>query len=166
MTLQTSHRFSEAGGIGRLADAIRAGDADAVINLIDDSSLPDIERFEVDSIDGVRGRLIEASRSVHREIEGTAEPQAKLDRMGLYRVLCAHRRGPLGVEALCAVLDETAAAERHTTRRTGSWATLRFRWINTPKTSFVKNFHSALLKLRMVRQPMILSVECRRDCFR
>ena len=121
VTLQTSHRFSEAGGIGRLADAIRAGDADAVIDLIDDSSLPDIERSEIDSIDGVRGRLIEASRSVHREIEGTADPHAKLDRMGLYRVLCAHRRGPLGVEALCAVLDETAAAERHTTRRSGWW---------------------------------------------
>jgi exodeoxyribonuclease V alpha subunit len=121
VTLRTSHRFSEAGGIGRLAEAIREGDADAVITLLDDSSLPEVERFEVDSIDVVRSRLIEASRSVHREIEGARAPYAKLDRMDLYRVLCAHRRGPLGVEALCAVLDETAAAERHTTRRSGWW---------------------------------------------
>jgi exodeoxyribonuclease V alpha subunit len=121
VTLRTSHRFSEGGGIGRLAEAIRRGDADAVIALLDDPGLPEVERCEVDSLDGVRGRLIEASRSVHREIEGAGAASDKLERMGLYRVLCAHRGGPLGVEALCAVLDETAAAERHTTRRSGWW---------------------------------------------
>jgi exodeoxyribonuclease V alpha subunit len=121
VTLRTSHRFSERGGIGRLAEAIRRGDADAVIALLDDPGLPEVERCEVDSIDGVRSRLIEASRNVHREIEGAGATLDKLERMGLYRVLCAHRGGPLGVEALCAVLDETAAAERHTTRRSGWW---------------------------------------------
>lgn len=121
VTLRTSHRFSEGGGIGRLAEAIRRGDADAVIALLDDPSLPEVERCEVDSIDAVRGRLVEASRSVHREIEGAGAAPDKLERMGLYRVLCAHRGGPLGVEALCAVLDETAAAERHTTRGSGWW---------------------------------------------
>jgi len=121
VTLRTSHRFSEGGGIGRLAEAIRRGDADAVIALLDDPRLPEVERCEVDSIDGVRSRLIEASRNVHREIEGAGATSDKLERMGLYRVLCAHRGGPLGVEALCAVLDETAAAERHTTRRSGWW---------------------------------------------
>lgn len=121
VTLRTSHRFSEAGGIGRLAAAIRLGDADTALALFDDPSLPEIERFDVDSIDAVRGRLIEASRRVHREIEDAPAPQAKLERMGLYRVLCAHRRGALGVEALCAILDETAASERHTTRHSGWW---------------------------------------------
>jgi len=121
VTLRTSHRFSEGGGIGRLAEAIRVGDADAALALLDDSSRPEVERCEVDSIDAVRGRLIEASRTIHHEIEVAGTPDDKLDRMGLYRVLCAHRRGPLGVEALCAILDETAAAERHTTRRTGWW---------------------------------------------
>jgi len=121
VTLRTSHRFSEGGGIGRLAEAIRVGDADAALALLEDSSRPEVELCEVDSIDAVRGRLIEASRTIHHEIEVAGTPDAKLDRMGLYRVLCAHRRGPLGVEALCAILDETAAAERHTTRRTGWW---------------------------------------------
>jgi exodeoxyribonuclease V alpha subunit len=119
--LTTSHRFSESGGIGRLATAIRAGDADAVVGLLDDDSLPEIERFEIDSIDAVRTRLIEASRHVQSEIEGASEPGQKLDRLGLYRVLCAHRRGPLGVEAICSILDETAAAARHTTRHSGWW---------------------------------------------
>jgi exodeoxyribonuclease V alpha subunit len=121
VTLRTSHRYSEAGGIGRLAEAIRAGDADGVIALLDDSSLPEVQLFEIDSIEGVRARLIEASRGIHREIEIAQTLDEKLDRMGLSRVLCGHRRGPLGVDALCAVLDEAAAFERHTTPHVGWW---------------------------------------------
>jgi exodeoxyribonuclease V alpha subunit len=121
VTLRTSHRFSESGGIGRLAEAIRQGDADAVLAVLDDPSVPEVRRFDIGSIEAVRARLIEASRGIHREIEVAGSLDAKLERMGRYRVLCAHRRGPLGVEALCGVLDETAASERHTTRRTGWW---------------------------------------------
>jgi exodeoxyribonuclease V alpha subunit len=121
VTLRTSHRFSESGGIGRLAEAIRQGDADAVLAVLDDPSVPEVRRFDIGSIEAVHARLIEASRGIHREIEVAGALDAKLERMGRYRVLCAHRRGPLGVEALCGVLDETAASERHTTRRAGWW---------------------------------------------
>jgi exodeoxyribonuclease V alpha subunit len=121
VTLRTSYRFSAAGGVGRLADAIRRGDADEVIAILDDPNVPEVERCEVDSIEAVRTRLIEASRDMHRAIQDADAPDQKLDRMGDYRVLCAHRRGPLGVESLSAVLDETAAAERHTTARSGWW---------------------------------------------
>jgi len=121
VTLRTSHRYSEAGGIGRLAEAIREGDADRVIELLDDPSLPEVRRFDVGSVDAVRERLVEASREIHRAIEATDGLDRKLDRMGAYRVLCAHRRGPLGVEALCRTLDDVSAAERHVTRRSGWW---------------------------------------------
>ncbi|MCP4906809.1 MAG: exodeoxyribonuclease V subunit alpha [bacterium] len=121
VTLQKSHRFSDSGGIGRLAGAIRAGDAEGVIRLFADPELPEIERCEVVSSDSLAARLIEESRGMHAEIEGVLDPKDKLDRMGLYRVLCAHRRGPLGVEALCTRLDEAAAAIRRTTPRAGWW---------------------------------------------
>lgn len=121
VTLRTSHRFSAGGAIARLAEAIRAGDAERVIALLDDPMFPEVERFEVDRVDAVRERLIEASRDVHREIGEALTADLKLERMNLYRVLCAHRRGPLGVEALCSVLDEAAATERQTTRRSDWW---------------------------------------------
>src|SRR5690606_15250109 len=38
-----------------------------------------------------------------------------------YRVLCAHRRGPFGVEALARTLDEAAARERHASSRAAEW---------------------------------------------
>jgi len=121
VTLRKSYRFSATGGIGRLAEAIRGGDSEAVIELLADPDLPEIERYEVLSSEAVLARLVEESRAMHLEIEAAEGSIEKLDRMGRYRVLCAHRRGPLGVDALCAQLDETAAAIRHTTSRAGWW---------------------------------------------
>lgn len=121
ITLRKSHRFSQGGGIGRLADAIREGDPQSVIDLLADPALPEIARCDVVSRESVVSRLIEASRAMHTEIEGARDSLGKLDRMGLYRVLCAHRRGPIGVEALSARLDDAAAAVRHTTPRAGWW---------------------------------------------
>jgi exodeoxyribonuclease V alpha subunit len=121
VTLRESHRFAAGGAIGRLAEAIRVGDADAMLALLEDPSLPAIERCEVESVEAVRARLADASLEAQRAIAGAIEPGAKLARTGDYRVLCAHRRGPLGVESLCAVLDEALAFERRTSRRSGWW---------------------------------------------
>lgn len=121
VTLRESHRFAAGGAIGRLAEAIRVGDADAMLALLEDPSLPAIERCEVESVDAVRERLVAASLEARRTIVAADEPAAKLARTGDYRVLCAHRRGPLGVESLCVVLDEALALERRTSRRSGWW---------------------------------------------
>ncbi len=121
VTLRKSYRFSETGGIGRLAESIRAGDADAMVELLADPDLPEIARCELVSSEAVVARLIDESRTMHVEIDGTPLPLDKLDRLGLYRVLCAHRRGALGVERLCTRLDEAAASIRKTTPRAGWW---------------------------------------------
>jgi len=121
VTLRESHRFAAGGAIGRLAEAIRVGDADAMLALLADPSWPAIERCEVASVESVRQRLVEASLEAQRAIAGASEPDAKLARTSDYRVLCAHRRGPLGVESLCAVLDAALAVERRTSRRSGWW---------------------------------------------
>jgi exodeoxyribonuclease V alpha subunit len=42
VTLRRSHRFEAGGGIGRLAEAIRAGEGEAVLALLEDPSLPEI----------------------------------------------------------------------------------------------------------------------------
>jgi exodeoxyribonuclease V alpha subunit len=121
VTLHRSHRFGSTGGIGLLAEAIVRGDADAAIALLDDPGQPEIARVGIDSVDAVRERLLEANRTMQREIAAAQSAPEKLERMGSVRVLCAHRKGSLGVEALCAVLDEAVARERHTTARSGEW---------------------------------------------
>jgi exodeoxyribonuclease V alpha subunit len=121
VTLRKSHRFDARGGIGRLAEAIRGGDTDLVMALLEDPELPEIERCDVTSNEGVVAKLIEESGALHLGIGDASDPSQKLDQMGLYRVLCAHRHGPFGVESLSARLDEVAAALRQTTPRAGWW---------------------------------------------
>ncbi len=119
--LTRSHRFEAGGAIGRLASAIRDGDADAVIELLDDPALPDVERVSAARPEDVVARVVAESEAMHREIAGAEDPIEKLERMGRYRVLCAHRRGPLGVENLGARLDDAAARVHATTSSAGWW---------------------------------------------
>lgn len=91
--LTHSHRFG--AGIGRLAEAVRDGDADTAIRLLTAGD-PGI-------------RLIDPERS-RAELEATLLPLARdlvaagragdttaaLRRLGAHRLLCAHRDGPAG----------------------------------------------------------------------
>ncbi|MFO0690149.1 MAG: exodeoxyribonuclease V subunit alpha [Myxococcota bacterium] len=119
--LTRSHRYAATGGIGRLAEAVRAGDADAALAILADATLPDVERCELGSSVELAARLGEAVRRLEAAVAGEARPEARLARLGDYRVLCAHRRGPFGVEALSRVLDEAAALERRTASRGLEW---------------------------------------------
>jgi exodeoxyribonuclease V alpha subunit len=121
VTLERSHRFGPQGGIGRLAEAIARGDGETALALLEDPACPEIARVSIESVESVRAHLIEANRKMQREIAAARTPAEKLERMAEVRVLCAHRKGPFGVEALCAVLDDAAAAERQTTARSGWW---------------------------------------------
>ena len=119
--LTKSHRFDAEGGIGRLAAAIREGDAETVLALLDDPSLPEVTRFDAACPDEVVARVVAQAEAMHRAVAEVDDPVEKLARLGRHRVLCAHRRGPLGAATLGARLDEAAAAVYATTTRAGWW---------------------------------------------
>ena len=119
--LTKSHRFDAEGGIGRLASAIRRGDAEEVEALLEDPSLPEVSRFDAARPDEVVARVVARSEAMHRAVAEVGDPAEKLALLGRHRVLCAHRRGPLGATTLGARLDEAAAAVHATTTRAGWW---------------------------------------------
>ncbi|HEX8975484.1 MAG TPA: exodeoxyribonuclease V subunit alpha [Solirubrobacteraceae bacterium] len=98
VVLSRGHRFG--AGIGELAGAIRAGDADAVIALLRDppagvrwleadiAEEPDLAPVRAAMLDAAR-RMIGAARQ--------GEAEAALEALAGFRILCAHRRGPYGV---------------------------------------------------------------------
>lgn len=90
------HRFG--GGIGAIADALRRGDADAVVDVLS-AGWADVEL--VDPADGAalaaaRQEILTAALAVRQAAEagGGAAAVAALDD---HRLLCAHRDGPYGV---------------------------------------------------------------------
>ncbi|MBK7952475.1 MAG: exodeoxyribonuclease V subunit alpha [Deltaproteobacteria bacterium] len=119
--LTRSHRYAETGGIGRLAEAVRAGDADAALAILADASQPEVERCGLASPAVLVARLGEEVARLQAAVAAELLPDARLARLGDYRVLCAHRAGPFGVEALSRILDEAAARERHASTRMGEW---------------------------------------------
>jgi exodeoxyribonuclease V alpha subunit len=105
VVLQRVHRFAETSGIADLAAAIRSGDADAVLAVLQDAAVADVSWVvraadaaddEHTPLDGVREAVTGVGTRV-LEVAAAGEAREALDAVERVRVLCAHRRGPFGV---------------------------------------------------------------------
>lgn len=103
--LDRSYRYTPDSGIGKLAEAINAGRADTVLELLDSERHPDVVRIEPDPQRPLAAELEAAVIEGYRDYlnavqEDPPDPEAALAAFERFRLLCAHRRGPLGVEAI------------------------------------------------------------------
>jgi len=100
--------------IARVAAAIRAGDSDAVVALLRESpgavTWIDEDPGGRRSVDAVRTGVVEAARVA---IEAARDDRAAdaLAALGRFRVLCAHRRGPMGVSTWTARIETWLESE-------------------------------------------------------
>lgn len=106
-TLTRSHRFRDDSAIKQLAEAIRKGDGAGTLAVLR-SGAAEVELREPRK--DVDARLFEAAivRFAPLFAGSAAERIAALDR---FRVLCAHRQGPLGVVELNRRIEQ--ALRRH-----------------------------------------------------
>ncbi len=97
--LEKSYRYGDRSGIGALARAVNAGDGDEAVRLLTSGDHADIALVPFG--DGFRRSVVEGYRGfvAERTADGAT---AALNR---YRVLCAHRRGELGVETLNPAIE-------------------------------------------------------------
>jgi exodeoxyribonuclease V alpha subunit len=113
ITLSRSYRYAESSGIGQLARAINAGDARRALGVLKaaspSSAATDCRLIEPLGRDIAEGRLPRelAERAVagYTRFIRAREPEEKLARLAEYRVLCSHRRGPYGVQALNRAIE-------------------------------------------------------------
>jgi len=95
--LRTSHRFGQE--IGALAEALRVGDADAVVDALRSGPAGDGQVTWVEDPDPtayLRPLLTRHALGVYRAAQAGQSGKA-LDLLGAHRLLCAHREGPWGV---------------------------------------------------------------------
>ncbi|MDL9946830.1 exodeoxyribonuclease V subunit alpha [Gordonia sp. ABSL11-1] len=95
VTLRRGHRFG--GGIAMVAEAINAGDSDAVVAMVTDPAFTDVVLEATDDLDGVRAD-VEAWGVALDAAARDADAAAALDALDRHRVLCAHREGGWGVQ--------------------------------------------------------------------
>jgi exodeoxyribonuclease V alpha subunit len=100
--LVQSYRYAEGSGIDTLARAVNAGEPDRAVRAllgsddvrwltgVDEAALCDALAAELDAaFAGLEGEL----------------PEKMLARIARFRILCAHRRGPLGAEHVNALVE-------------------------------------------------------------
>jgi len=125
VVLDRVHRYG--GGIARLAEAIRRGDADGVVEALSDRP-QGVRWIAVDAADPasdaalapVRELAIAAGKAVI-EAGRAGDARAAIDGLGAFRVLCAHRRGPQGVATWTARIERWLAAEVEGFDIAGRW---------------------------------------------
>lgn len=98
--LKTAHRFGESSGIQALSERVNAGDAQGALLLLHEGKFADVLSSPTPA-----GRALESVLRPHvidgcRGFLEPAEPSVALARVNDFRILCATRRGPYGVENL------------------------------------------------------------------
>lgn len=120
VVLRRGHRYGQ--GIAALAEAVRAGDADAAVTALRDGE-DAVAWLNVDVAGGhaaaqlepVRRAVVAADRQVIDAARAGDAPTA-LAALGAMRLLCAHRGGPYGVATWTPQVEQwlrAASAENH-----------------------------------------------------
>jgi exodeoxyribonuclease V alpha subunit len=116
--LTRSYRFDATSGIGRLADAMRDGDAARALDILAAGTA------EIERVDGITGdaqaRFATSIVNGYRAYLSAPSAEAALLALEQFRLLAAHRRGPHGVEGL-NVLAQRVLAEHGLIDTRGQW---------------------------------------------
>jgi exodeoxyribonuclease V alpha subunit len=114
--LTTNHRFLASSAISALASAIRAGHVDDTLNVLRAGDIG-VEFVELDDTAPLSGEVlgivqaeIEAWAAALRAETMRGDHHAALQALESYRLLCAHRRGPRGVQHWGALAKRWAAS--------------------------------------------------------
>jgi exodeoxyribonuclease V alpha subunit len=125
VVLRRVHRFG--GSIGRLAEAIQRGDSDAVLALLA-AGEPDVRWIPTDvaseaTATGLDVLRTESVASGRRLVEAARAGRAAdaIEALGAFRLLCAHRRGPEGVNTWMAIVERWLASEVEGIGGDGTW---------------------------------------------
>jgi exodeoxyribonuclease V alpha subunit len=118
--------YRHGGVIAALAAAVRAGDADGVIELLgsgaDDVTwlAADVAGGSADQVRPLRDGAVAAARAV-MEAAAAGDARAAIDALGAFRVLCAHRRGDHGAATWIARIEQWLGEEVPEFATGGRW---------------------------------------------
>lgn len=116
--LTKSWRYRENSGIAALAHAIHDDDPKAACAILADDAYDDVQLGPAVTAKNLGDALRKDAVDKYRAYLTAREPKACFEALHAFRVLCAHRTGPFGVEALNEQL-ETALADAELLRPEG-----------------------------------------------
>ncbi len=94
--LTHSFRFGARQGIGRLARAINRGNGARAIECLENDAWPDVSLIEMGDVKSLAGKIEPLIKQHYGNFLKQESPQKRLQALGKFRILCAHRHGPTG----------------------------------------------------------------------
>lgn len=107
--LTRSYRYGPESGIGTLARAINAGDVDTALAILESPDYREVTRVEPVPSDDLGEPLRSAVIRGFGAYLTAGTPLAQLRELERFRVLCAHRRGPSGVDQVNRQIEAALA---------------------------------------------------------
>ena len=107
--LQKSHRFAEQSGIGRLARAVNRGDGALALVTLKAGGYGDISQQPLPEAGQMTTVLRDLVVDGFRGYLEAATPAAAFAALARFRLLCALRRGPFGVDGLNNTVESILA---------------------------------------------------------
>lgn len=108
ISLTRNYRFRDDSGIFRICSKVREGDAEGAITCLKESqTAADLSYSDLPTPAALKSRLAEAVLHGFKSyLSAKNDPQAALDAFSRFRVLCALRQGPYGVQEINRSISE------------------------------------------------------------
>ena len=103
--LTRNYRFEAGSGIAELTRAVNQGDSQAALALLDDIERPEIRLVEPAATGGWGNALAETIAAGYAPFRSETSPEGQLAALDNFRILCAHRHGEGGVDAVNALAE-------------------------------------------------------------
>lgn len=111
VVLKKNYRFRSASGLATLAEAINGGRASQALQLLKGEDSPQIAWHDIPEPANLKKALAPRILEGYRHYLAAATPREALEKFDLFRVLCAVRQGPYGVEALNLLVERILAEQ-------------------------------------------------------
>ena len=109
--LSKAHRFGADSGIQRASALVNAGEEEAALELLRNGQGTDLASAPTPPARALETTLRPRALGGFRGYLESSDPSEALARLGDFRLLCATRSGPFGVENLNLLVERTLAAD-------------------------------------------------------
>lgn len=109
--LEKNYRFSDESGIARLAAHINAREEQEALAVLEDEVAPDVSIRPIADLKSLELELVQIISRYLLNITGVNDAGQLFTAFQHMQVLCAHRRGPYGVEYLNARIEQLMKRE-------------------------------------------------------
>lgn len=100
INLQKSYRFRSDSGIGKLAAAINKGDSSEAVGILKDNLYTDCVWKKIEDQTALNKFLYEKIDLWFKPFSNISDPESAIRSLENFRILCALRKGPFGVESI------------------------------------------------------------------